>query len=198
MRLSIFPTFAGLKWGGTRTAMHRTGIRETASGREFRTRYWSFPRWAYRLSYEVLRQAEGLAELEGLVGFFNARGGSAEPFLYLDPNDCSAVDQHLGTGDGVSRQFQLVRTWGGVVEPVLGAADDVQVELGGQLVDRAGYVIDENGVVNFTAPVAAGLPVTWSGHFYWRVRFRQDQAEVSEFLRGLWEARSVELITVKR
>ena len=44
-------------------------------------------------------------------------------------------------------------------------------------------------------PVATGLPVTWTGHFYWRVRFKQDETEVSQFLQQLWEARSVELIT---
>lgn len=197
MSLDIFPTFAGLKWGSTRTPMHRTGVRETPSGREFRTRYYSFPRWRYRLGYEVLRETEGFAELQTLVGFFNARGGAAQRFLYLDPDDCTATDQRLGTGNGAMTKFQLVRTWGGVVEPVFAAADDAQVSLGGQLAEPGTYAIDHNGVLTFNAPVAAGLPVAWTGSFYWRVRFRQDETEVSQFLRQLWEARSVELITVK-
>lgn len=197
MSLDIFPTLPGLKWGSTRVPMHRTSVRETPSGREFRTRYFSFPRWRYKLAYEVLRETDGLAELKTLVGFFNARGGAAQRFLYLDPDDCSVVDQRLGTGDGAIRKFQLVRTWGGVVEPVYAAADDAQVFVGGALADPSTYDIGPSGVLSFNVPVAMGLPVTWTGHFYWRVRFKQDETEVSQFLQQLWEARSVELITVK-
>lgn len=197
MSLDIFPSLPGLKWGSTRVPMHRTGVRETPSGREFRTRYFSFPRWRYKLAYEVLRESEGLAELQTLVGFFNARGGAAQRFLYLDPTDCSATRQRLGTGNGAATSFQLVRTWGGVVEPVYAPADGLQVLVDDQVAAPSTYVIQPNGVLAFGVPPAAGQSIAWSGSFYWRVRFRQDETEVSQFLHQLWEARSVELITVK-
>jgi uncharacterized protein (TIGR02217 family) len=194
---ALFPELPGLQWGRTRTALHKTGVRETPSGREFRTRWMSFPRWRYRLSYEVLRETEGLRELQTLVGFFNARGGAAESFLYRDPDDGSVERQHLGVGDGRATQFQLVRTWGGVVEPVQALDGEPRVLVGNEPQRPEGFSVGPTGVLSFTAPVPVGQPVSWSGRFFWRVRFRQDETEVSQFLQQLWEARRIEFITVK-
>jgi hypothetical protein len=59
------------------------------------------------------------------------------------------------------------------------------------------YTISASGVITFTAAPAAAAVLTWTGSYYWRVRFKQDATEFSQFMQKLWEARTVELITVK-
>lgn len=41
-------------------------------------------------------------------------------FQFVDPNDNAVVAQPVATGDGGTTVFQLVRTFGGFTEPVLG------------------------------------------------------------------------------
>lgn len=118
MSNAVFPTFAGLKWGSTRTPIHKTAVKETPSGREYRFSFMSSPRYLYKLSYEVLRETTGYSELQQLLGFFNARKGSFDSFLFTDPDDNAVTAQVFGVGDGATTAFQLVRTLGGAVEPV--------------------------------------------------------------------------------
>jgi len=49
-----------------------------------------------------------------------------------------------------------------------------------------------NGVVTFAAAPAAGVKLTWSGGFYYRCRFPEDEwTELNEFAYQLWENNSV-------
>jgi hypothetical protein len=59
------------------------------------------------------------------------------------------------------------------------------------------YTISSSGVVTFTVAPAAGAALTWTGNYYWRVRFDMDQAELNNFLYQLWEAKKVTLVSVK-
>lgn len=52
---AVFPEFPGLKWGRKKTAVWSTGTQKSASGREFRTAYYTYPQWRFSLSFEVLR-----------------------------------------------------------------------------------------------------------------------------------------------
>lgn len=185
----IFPSLPGLMWGIKRTPVWNTIIKKTPSGREFRGRLQSAPLRQYALQYEVLREGGGLEELKVLEGFFNQVAGSWGSFLYRDPDDCRVTDQGFGVGDGVSTQFPLVRTWGGCVETVC-ELDGVPAITGG-----AHSVAD--GVVSFATPPANGALLRWTGSYFWRCRFLHDAAEFSQFLKGLWEAKKIEFVTVK-
>lgn len=55
------------------------------------------------------------------------------------------------------------------------------------------YTIGTSGAVNFAAPVASGALVSWTGGYYYRVRFNQDTAEFNNFLQNLWELKKCEL-----
>jgi hypothetical protein len=59
------------------------------------------------------------------------------------------------------------------------------------------YTISSAGLVTFTVAPAAGAALTWSGSYYWRVRFDLDQTEFNNFLNQLWEAKKVTLVSVK-
>lgn len=197
----VFPSLPGLKWSSFRTPMWSNTVKTTDSGREFARAAWSSPRWAYRLQYEFLR-ADSNAELQQLVGFFNKHRGNFDTWLFLDVDDSTALDQQIGTGDGVTTQFQLLRSYGGFFEPVYEPFTTgpgvPAIKVGGTL-KTAGtdYTIGANGVVTFAAAPASSSAITWSGSFYWRCRFKQSQVELEQFMRQLWSARSIEFTTRK-
>ncbi len=114
MSNTVYPDFAGLTWPVVKRPIHKTGIKETPSGREFRTRYMTFPRHVIRLSYEWLTESE----MQQLVGLFNAHGGAFESLLFDDRDDRSVTNQVFAVGDGATTSFQLARTLGGFVEPI--------------------------------------------------------------------------------
>lgn len=195
---AIFPTFPGLKWGRKKTAVWSTGTQKSASGREFRTAYYTYPQWRFSLSFEVLRTKASVNELEQLAGFFNARKGSFESFLYEDPTDNAVTDQAIGnTVQGVTR-YQLVRSMGGFIEPVLAVKERPAVKVGGvALTYGRDYTVTEKGVLVFNTPQTPGRPITWTGGFYFRVRFTSDTVDFENVLGSLWAAKKIEFTSVK-
>lgn len=195
---AIFPTFPGLKWGRKKTVVWSTGTQKSASGREFRTAYYSYPQWRFSLSFEVLRTKASVNELEQLAGFFNARKGSFESFLYEDPTDNAVTDQAIGnTVQGVTR-YQLARAMGGFIEPVLAVKERPAVKVGGvALTYGRDYTVTDKGVLVFNTPQTPGRPITWTGGFYFRVRFTSDTIDFENVLGSLWAAKKIEFTSVK-
>ena len=195
---AIFPTFPGLKWGRKKTAVWSTGTQKSASGREFRTAYYTYPQWRFSLSFEVLRTKASVNELEQLAGFFNARKGSFESFLYEDPTDNAVTDQAIGnTVQGVTR-YHLVRSMGGFIEPVLAVKERPAVKVGGTaLTYGRDYTVTDKGVLVFNTPQTPGRPITWTGGFYFRVRFTSDTVDFENVLGSLWAAKKIEFTSVK-
>lgn len=196
MSNAVFPPFPGIKWGGTKTPVWKTITHESVSGMELRTALMTYPRYRISLSYEVLR-AGAAAELQGLIGFFNARRGSWDDFLWLDPGDHAATLAQFGTGDGVKTQFTMARPFGGFLEPVSDFVSAPAIYVGGVLKTPGTHYSITGGRITFVSAPAVGAALTWSGQFYKRVRFARDETEFEEFLQDLWSAKKVELITVK-
>lgn len=190
----IFPDLPGLSWGGTREPMWSTKSATSASGMEQRASYMSYPVWRIKLSYEVLR-AGAEAELQTLLGFFNARGGDRDSFLWTDPLDHTATAQQFGVGDGTTTLFRLGRTLGGAYEPISAVNGAVVVKKDG--VDQTVTLDASAGKVAFSTAPAIGAVLTWSGDYYRRVRFERGSQEFREFLQDLWDAKSFNLLTVK-
>lgn len=197
MSNAVFPSLPGIKWGSTRTPFWSTKVQTSASGRELRAGYWSHPRWKYSLSYEVLR-ANALQELQQLVGFFNARQGMLDTFLYDDPDDNTATAQAFGIVQAGVTQYQLARSYGGWVEPVIAPKANPVIKAGSTtLTPGTHYTLGNNGVVNLLGGASAGQSLTWTGGFYWRCRFLHDSADFEQFLYQLWSAKKIEFQTVK-
>jgi uncharacterized protein (TIGR02217 family) len=193
---AVFPVLPGLSWSVGKAPSWSTRIQKAVSGRELRAAYYSLPIWTFTLAYEVLR-ANALQELQQLVGFFNARQGSFDSFLYSDPSDNVASQAAFGVGDGVRTKFQLTRPYGGFVEPVAALQAAPAIFINGAQ-QQAGFTADMNsGTVTFTAAPAGGAALSWSGSFYYRCRFVRDSIEFDNFMKDLWQAKKVELITVK-
>jgi uncharacterized protein (TIGR02217 family) len=192
---AILPTLPGLAWDRARAPLWSTTVKRSVGGREYRAANWSYPLYQYKLNYEVLRQAEE-QEYEELLGFINARQGSFDTFLYLDTWNRQVTAQVFAVGDGATTQFQLVRTFGGVVEPVLGIVTTPQIFVNGVL-QVSGVTVSAEGVVTFTSPPAAAASLTWTGTYYWRCRFMKDSYEFNEMLYGLHELQGLSFVTVK-
>jgi hypothetical protein len=164
MSSQVFPTLAGIGWSVKRLSSWKTRVQEAISGKETRLADWSSPRWSYELVFDFLRQANAnqqsasfagqtYNEFAQLAGFFNARQGMFDSFLFTDPDDNTVASQPLGAGDGATLAFQLVRAFGGFAEPVLAPNAVTAVKLAGVAIPAAGL----------SAPAAPSLSSVASG-----------------------------------
>lgn len=198
---SVLPSFPGLTWNVMRKPVFSTTIKTSVSGREYRRQNYLYPRWQYKLSYDILRSRSVLPEMQQLAAFFNARSGSFDTWLYSDPDDRTATAQSIGVGNGTTTTFQFVRSFGGFTEPITSV--DVTgglalVYVNGVLkVKDVDYTLSPTCAVTFVVAPPAGHAVTWTGAFYWRCRFTADQLDFNQFMRQFWELRTLEFITVK-
>lgn len=196
MSNQILPSFPGQKWPFTRSPKHSTTVKTSVSGREFRFSNWSYPKYEWKFDFEVLRETGALTEMRTLMGFVNARGGSFDSFLLADPDDNAVTLQAVGTGNGTTTQFQLVRTWGGYVEPVYNLNGAALIYVNGVLRTlTTHYTISATGVVTFVTPPPNGHAVTASFSFYWRVRFTKDGFDFGQQMQDLWDLRGLTMLS---
>jgi uncharacterized protein (TIGR02217 family) len=193
---AIYPTLPGISWSFIRTPIWKTTIQPTQSGRELRSANMSYPIYKYTLTYDVLRSDPTFAELQTLIAFFNARSGSFDSFLFADPDDGVVTSGGFGTGDGVTKSFQLIKSYGGYAEPVIAVHAVTQVAVGG--VATAAYTVaNDTGILTFTSAPALGALLTWSGSFYYRCRFVADTYDFEKFMQNLWLMQKIDFQTTK-
>lgn len=199
MSNAIFPALPGLAWDVVKTPRWNTKVQSSVGGKEVRARFFAAPIWRWQLSYEVLRQASAFQELQTLVGFFNQRQGRFDSFLYSDPTDNSVTAEQFGTGNGSQVTFQLVRNYGGFVESVVNVNVFATLYVNGVAKTYGpDYTVDNStGLVTFAVAPASGAVLTWTGTYYWRVRFDQDTADFQNFLNQLWTLKQLVLVSVK-
>jgi uncharacterized protein (TIGR02217 family) len=193
---------AGLEYPVTRTPIFRTLVQESVSGKENRAAIQLYPRWKWSLSFNFLRD-DSNNEFRTLLGFFLARQGSYDSFLFDDVDDDTATAQSLGTGNGSQASFQLVRTLGGFTEPVLAPNAVGSVTVGGVAKSLGtDYALSlwgaaQPGVITFTTPPAASAAIVASFIYYWPVRFAADDNDFAKFMNQLWEQKKIEFESVK-
>lgn len=175
-----FPT--DISWGSRGGPGYFTNIIELDSGIEERVARRSRARRRYDASYGVSRYSQ----LAALVAFYIARKGPYAGFRYKDWQDFTSAengktasaftDQTIGTGDGTTKVFQLVKRYssGGqtevrnITKPV---TDSVQVSVNGTL-QTSGWTVDtETGLVTFTTAPTSGHVITAGFQFDVPVRF---------------------------
>jgi uncharacterized protein (TIGR02217 family) len=195
----IYPALPGLTLDVKRTPIHKTLSRESVSGIDITATYQAYPRYLITLKYEVLRAGE-LVEKQKLEGFFNARHGAFDDFLFLDSKDNACVDQQFGIGDGVTKTFRLTRSLvtGGLQEPISALLNAPVIKHNGAVQGTGSYTVDQfAGKITYATAPALGVVLTWGGQYYWRVRFARDELQFDQFLWDLWKLDKVELQTVK-
>jgi hypothetical protein len=109
----VFPSsLKGFSLECTRTHLTKTNVQESVSGKEWRTTWWTSPRYKYSVQFEFLRNASRF-ELNTVFDLISRHMGAWDSFLLEDPEDKVAIDQYLGSGDDTAivppTFFQLQR-----------------------------------------------------------------------------------------
>jgi uncharacterized protein (TIGR02217 family) len=204
----LFPLDVALKGSGG--PERRTEIVTLASGREERNQRWANSRRRYDAGYGV----RTLDALHAVIAFFEERRGRLYGFRWRDRADWKSgppsrptapADQAIGTGDGASRAFQLVKRYGSggdpwtraIVKPVAGS---VRVAVAG--VEKASgtdFTLDATtGIVTFLPGKAppAGAAVTAGFSFDVPVRFDTDELIVDLEAFGAGQIPHVPLVEI--
>jgi uncharacterized protein (TIGR02217 family) len=202
MSNAIFPTFRGLTWDVKKTPNFSTFIQQGASGREVRVTKRVNPVWEFEFNYSILDDTfidgSGYSELRDLMGFFLQRQGAYDSFLYTDPTDNSITNQSLGTGDGSTTQFQMVRNFGGFLETIQNINVITNLKVNGVTQNNpANYSINSTGLITFVTAPPNLATITTTFSYYYRLRFKEDMQDFNEFVSNLWEAQQVRLVSVK-
>jgi uncharacterized protein (TIGR02217 family) len=198
MSNAVLPSMPGLGWSVTKTPRFKTVTQEATSGKEVRIALMSYPIWEFTLTFEVLRGSNGFSEIQTLMGFFLARLGMWDSWLFDDPSDDTATLAEFGVGDGSTTVFQLVRSMGGFAEPIQNLNSTPTIYSNGTLVSGGAYSIGSTGIVTFTTAPTSGAILTWSGTFYFRCRFMQDTADFEQFALNLWQLKKIQFQSVKQ
>jgi hypothetical protein len=179
------PTFPTLKakLPFDREVMGNYSLQESISGLRTQLSFWSYPRYRYTLSFDLLRSYASYTEWQALEGFYTQMITSPGVFQYNDVDDGAVTDQLFGTGDGTTTTFQLVSDLGGVLRPVFCPTGIPEIYSNGTLL-TSGYTISSYGVVTFTTAPASAAALTWTGTFNWYCRFEQQTPKFSKFASG--------------
>lgn len=193
MSNALFPVLAGETFDGLKVPQLNTIVHQSVNLSELRASLSDAPVYTYTLKYDVLRDDVIHNELKTLMGFFLARKGSYDSFLYADPDDGAVTAQPFGVGDGATTKFMLGRGYGDGYERVANLANAPLIYANAVL-QTSGYTIDAYGVVTFTPAPAANVPLTWTGTYLYRCRFLHDVSEFNQFMYKLWEHKSVQFL----
>jgi len=179
-----------LAFGSTGGVERRTDIVTLASGYEQRSTPWADGRRRYLIGGGV----RPLDEAQALVAFFEARQGRLNGFRFQDFADfassspgagITALDQPIGTGDGVTTIFQLCKTYGdgatGYVRPIRKpVAGTVVIAVAGVALTPSAFAVDATtGLVTLAAAPAAGQAITSGFQFDVPVRFDADRIDMT-------------------
>ncbi len=170
--------------------VRKTEIVTLASGREHRNGRWADSRRRYDAGLGI----RTVDALHAVLAFFEERRGRLYGFRFHDRVDCkscapsgvpSPADMPIGTGDGATASFQLVKLYGSGFAPYerairKPAAGSVRVAVGGtEMPLGAGVACDATtGLLTFAAPPPSGASITAGFAFDVPVRFDTDELEI--------------------
>lgn len=165
----VFPYDISFNSVGTTT--FQTDVTVVSNGYDQRVAQWTQPLMQYDISYGV----RTMEDLHGLIAFFRAMQGKKNGFLYYDHMDHSSTlatslearkapaisptDQLIGTGDGATTQFQLIKTYPTPgnhtsVRPIYKPnAETVQIALNGKPINT--FSVDAStGIITLYSPLS--------------------------------------------
>lgn len=210
----FYPTdFAGLTWDIKKTPIFNTKIQTSVNFAELRASFAGSPVYEMSMTFSMLRGLDRTdiadtnqypeSEVATLMGFYASRLGRWDSWLLYEPNDNTipvAAPQIFGVGDGGISVFQLTRTLGSWFTERVAAPADGSVRIWIDGIEKfnpthwTGGTLATKGVVTFVTPPGAGLYLTWSGSYYFRCRFTEDQMEFNQFMYQLWETQEIKFL----
>jgi hypothetical protein len=194
-----FPSLPGLAWSMTVTPRFATVAHDRASGKSGRRMKMRYPLYEIELSFDLLRSDAVDLELQQLLGFFESVQGQAQPFWLAPPGLATLSNQSIGTGDGVTTTFPMLRSTGAFTEPLGGVSALSAVRVAGVTQAPASYSLSAGyePSLTFTGAPPNGAAINVDGSALWLCRFADDTLGFEQFAYELFELRSVKLVTVK-
>jgi uncharacterized protein (TIGR02217 family) len=205
----LFPLSIG--FGSTGGPERRTDVVLLASGHEERNQRWADSRRRYDAGTGV----HSLNDLHTLIAFFEERRGRLYGFRWRDRGDWKSRapevtpdpgDQAIGTGDGATAAFQLVKSYGSTFDPyertiVKPVATTVRVAVASvEKSQGADFTVDAaTGVVTFLpgAIPGGGAAVTAGFEFDVPARFHTDRLDINLAAFEAGEAPHVPVVEVR-
>ena len=159
------------------TVEHKTAVFESMSGKEQRNVLWANG----RVRGDVATGIQTEAELDKVVSLFRNVKGRAYPFAIRDWSDYDLANTQIGTGDGTTTAFQIIKTYNDGISTytrnitTVEAGSVTSVNIG--TTANTDFTIDLNtGIITFATPPASGETITIpQGSFFVKVRFDTDQ-----------------------
>lgn len=199
------------KWskGSAGGPMFLTDKVPLASGDIYREARWADPLQKYEIAHNI----KSPAEIAALNAFFRGRRGAHRGFLLKDWLDFTSnsdgqsastmLDQPLGTGNGATTTFQLIKRYADSVNaydrtirwPVAGT---LKVAVAGVLRSVGVSVVRNTGIVTITPAPAAAAAITAGFEFDVPVAFEEDWLSVTWDTIASRSAGSVQLEEVRQ
>ena len=183
----------------------------TATGAEYDLAVAQYPLHDFELQYRFLRDGRGWGgslqalEFRTMMGFYLAMSGSLGRFLFLNHDDHQVFQQKIGTGDGVTTTFTLIRSFG--ANGFFGAEPVGQVDLG-QLfnaylagsstpVNPSAYTVSTAmpcaNTITFAVPPAAGAAVAVDMSYFYYCKLASNANTFEKFMNRIWALGKVQL-----
>jgi hypothetical protein len=211
MSNKIFPAAVrGLAYSVLKAPEESTIVQQAINAAEVRIANWQNPIWHWELIYTVLFDVPGniapgltVTDLKAMMGFYLARQGRFDSFLYSDP-----TDNHVNPDD---QELALIVANGTYYSPIQRAMGEPGDQFFEDITDFDGPLsLYANGVLQITpsdytllGPGVAlpgysfdGYVAQWVGtptgpitadfSFFFRVRFEMDKLAFEEFVNNLW------------
>lgn len=208
MSSAVFPALTGIVWPVIRTPFWENTVQTAQSGKETRLANFTYPYYTWELEYDALRQGlvhnTAYTELATLMGFYNARQGSFDSFLFdAGADDNTVTAQAIAVGDGATLAFQLVRALGNFVEPIFAPNVVSAVRVNGVL-KTAGvdYTVSAwgsatPGVITFAVAPGNTLAITADFTYYWPCRFMDDNLPFTKWISNMYSAKKITIKSLK-
>lgn len=202
----IYPTLIGLGYSVIKRPVFYNGKATTGSGWNIRVGYAFSPTWEFDLTYDVLQDATASSDLKKLLGFYLGMGGDLTPFLFLDPDDHSVTGQPIGTTDGTTTIWTLVRTYGSGetgTENIgyVNLAVTPNVYLNAVLQSAADYdiltAIPGTQQIRFHSAPTTGQAITIDMSYYYYVHFKDPTNDFEKFANQFWTQKKLTLESLR-
>lgn len=194
----IFPTFRGLQYPIGKTPHWNTIVQESISGVKKFLQCYTYPYYTFNLSFSYLSDMNlQQDDIHKLMGFYNQLGGAGQDFLFADPlfEDNRCVKQTFSVGDGTTKEFRLVHKFGDFIEPIFGMKDKPRIYVND--IEITNFSWDNTGLITFANPPAENAVLKWTGRWFYRCHFQNDEAEFQQIFYGGWDLEEIVLESIK-
>jgi hypothetical protein len=206
----VFPTLPGLGFSvHWKPQFINAKTATAASGADIDVALADTPLHDFELTFNFLRDGAGWQggtnglgpiqsiEWRTLAGFVLQMQGTVGRCLFKWKDDCSVTGQNIGTTDGTTRIWTLVRTLGaggyGGTEPI-GWLDQTQpfnLYLGGVLQAPSTYAlltsVGAEQQIDFNAAPAAGQTITCDMTYFYYCKLSENAQDFEKFMNQLWK-----------